>query len=314
MNAIGIDMSKDSFHAAFDEQEVLKFVNSKEGINEFLEKLKTKNIKLKDFTIGVEATGIYHLLFCTQLSKIKLEVVVINPLESHRMITSTLRAVKTDRHDALAIRKMVLLGSGYLFTDTPSVLALKALVSEREALVQLQTMTKQRKHVHSIRENSIDMPIYDSFYNLTVVLKQEIQNIEKRMQTYSIKTQSLLKTIPGVGKVTAVTLIAFIGDIKRFSSPEKLVAYIGLDCRVYQSGTSIKGKGYISKRGNAYLRHILFNAALVARLHNPTLKRYFIKKTNEGKHYFSAMCAVERKLVHIIWAVWKRGTSYEERP
>jgi hypothetical protein len=46
MNAIGIDMSKNSFHAAFDEQEVLKFVNSKEGINEFLEKLKILNSKI----------------------------------------------------------------------------------------------------------------------------------------------------------------------------------------------------------------------------------------------------------------------------
>jgi transposase len=230
------------------------------------------------------------------------------------MIISNLRTVKTDRHDALAIRKMVLLDYGYAFTDTPSALALKALVSEREALVQLQTMTKQRKHVHAIRENVIDMPIYDSFAELTKVLKKEIGTIEKRMQTYSIETQSLLKSIPGIGKVTAATLVAFIGDIQRFSSPEKLVAYIGLDCRVYQSGTSVQGKGYISKRGNSYLRHILFSATLIARLHNPDLKKYFIKKTNEGKHYFSAMCAVERKLVHIIWAVWKRGTPFKERP
>ena len=46
-------------------------------------------------------------------------------------------------------------------------------------------------------------------------------------------------------------LVAFIGDVNRFATPEKLVAYIGLDCRVYQSGTSVQGKGYISKRGKA---------------------------------------------------------------
>ena len=107
--------------------------------------------------------------------------------------------------------------------------------------------------------------------------------------------------------------MAFIGDIERFSTPEKLVAYIGLDCRVYQSGTSVQGKGYISKRGNGYLRQILFNAAFIARRHNPDLKRYHEKKLREGKHYFSAMCAVERKLVHLIYAVWKRGTPFVRR-
>src|SRR6266852_7988932 len=87
----------------------------------------------------------------------------------------------------------------------------------------------------------------------------------------------------------------------------------GLDCRVYQSGTSVHGKGYISKRGNGYLRHILFNAAFVARQYNPDLKRYHEQKMREGKHYFSALCAVERKLVHLIYAVWKRGTPFVRR-
>ena len=114
-------------------------------------------------------------------------------------------------------------------------------------------------------------------------------------------------------EVTAAALVAYVGDVNRFPSPEKLVAYIGMDCRVHESGASIKGKGYISKRGNRYLRRMLFNAAFIARQKNPDLKTYFKKKTGEGKHYFSALCAVERKLIHLIWAVWKRGTPYERR-
>jgi transposase len=99
----------------------------------------------------------------------------------------------------------------------------------------------------------------------------------------------------------------------RFASPEKLTAYIGVDVRVRESGTSIRGKGRITKRGNAYLRHMLFNAAFIARQYNPELKAYFTKKTGEGKHYLSAMCAVERKLIHLIYAVWKRAPPYESR-
>jgi transposase len=129
----------------------------------------------------------------------------------------------------------------------------------------------------------------------------------------SAATRYLLRSIPGIGAVCAASLVASVGDIRRFSSPEKLVAYIGLDCRVHQSGTSVKGKGFISKRGNHRLRSILFNAAFVARQHNPELKTYFEKKTGEGKHYLSALTAVERKLIHIIWAVWTRGTPFESR-
>jgi transposase len=91
------------------------------------------------------------------------------------------------------------------------------------------------------------------------------------------------------------------------------VAYIGLDCRVHESGTSVRGRGYISRRGNRQLRTVLFNAAYVARQSNPELKVYFDKKVREGKHYVSALTAIERKLVHIIYAVWTRGTPFEQR-
>lgn len=314
MFAIGIDMSKDSFHAAFSDQKVWRFKNSNDGIGDFLKQLEIDNVPREDTRIGVEATGVYHWLFCSKLLKIKWNVFVINPLESHRMITSGLRTVKTDKHDALAVRKMVLLGSGYKFTDSSDVLTLKTLVSERQALVQMRQMTKQRMHVRNIREQSIGSQFYDSHSNIIAAVKNEIKEIESCMQTYAVKTQNLLKSIPGIGKVSAAVLVAYIGDIDRFSSPQKLVAYIGMDCRVFQSGTSVQGKGYISKRGNTYLRHVLFNAAFVARQCNPELEAYYKKKINEGKHYLSAMCAVERKLIHIIWAVWKRGTPFEARP
>ena len=105
-------------------------------------------------------------------------------------------------------------------------------------------------------------------------------------------------------------LVAYVGDIRRFPSAESLVAYIGLDCRVHQSGTSINGKGFISKRGNRHLRSVLYNAAFIARQTNPALKAYFDKKVAEGKHYTAALVAIERKLVHVIYAVWTRGTPF----
>jgi len=313
MQSIGIDMAKDTFHAAFDDRTVMKFENTPAGIEEFMTTLEDGDFPITQTRIGVEATGAYHLLFAVTLTENSWDVVVINPLESHRMITQGLRTVKTDRLDALKIRTMTGMGKGYLFTDTKDVLSLKALVVERQALVEMRKMTKQRMEVHRLKEAATGFAFYDSFTTVLEALSDEIKHIERSMRGYETETQKLLRSIPGVGSTTAAILVAFIGDINRFATPEKLVAYIGLDCRVYQSGTSVHGKGYISKRGNGYLRHILFNAAFVARRNNPDLKRYHEQKMREGKHYFSALCAVERKLVHLIYAVWKRGTPFVRR-
>jgi transposase len=113
MQTIGIDMSKDTFHAAFDDRTVTKFANTEAGIEEFMTTLEDGDFPIADTRIGVEATGAYHLLFAVTLREHFWDVAVINPLESHRMITQGLRTVKTDRLDALKIRTMAGMGKGY---------------------------------------------------------------------------------------------------------------------------------------------------------------------------------------------------------
>lgn len=313
MNTIGIDVSKDAFHAAFSDTEVQIFKNARGGIQKFIQTLTEKSFSSQNTEIGCEATGVYHLLLCSELRKAGWTIKVINPLITHRMISSTLRSVKTDRHDAIAIRKTLLAGAGYVYLDTPEVLALKTLVQERDALCRMKAEIKLRIHAHKIRSAAANLSFHDSFTGTLKLLSYEMRQIEKKLCEYVPETQKLLRSIPGVGLMTAVTLIAHIGDIRRFPSPEKLTAYIGLDCRVHQSGISIHGKGYLSKRGNRHLRCMLFNAAFIARQKNPDLKRYFEKKLSEGLHYTKALCAVERKLVHLIYAVWTRGTPFEDR-
>ena len=313
MHTIGIDMSKDTFHAAFDETEVIIFKNNESGIARFVEVMIEHGCVKENTVIGTESTGVYHLLFCNKLRVSGWNVKVVNPLITSRMFRSTLRHAKTDREDAIAIRKTLQTGAGYTYTDTPEILALKTLVREREALCRMRAETKQRIHAHAIRAKASGLPLHDSFSGSITLFTFEMKEIEKEMRTYAAPTQKLLRSIPGIGLVTAAALVAHVGDIHRFSSPEKLVAYIGLDCRVHESGTSIHGKGYITKRGNRYLRYILFNAAFIAQRRNPDLKKYLLKKISEGKHYFSALCAVERKLVHLIYAVWTRGTPFENR-
>lgn len=311
MYAIGIDMSKRSFHAAFDSEQVRQFENTEKGVSEFVSEMERRDFTKEDTRIGIEATGAYHLFLCARLTKEGYSIVVINPLQASRLLaTQSLRKVKTDRKDALGIRMLVENGLGYPYADTDATLALKALVVEREGLVEVRSMLKHQHEAHEAKEHAAGAPLHDSFSPVMQTLNEEIKAIERQFCKHDPETQALLRSIPGIGIVSAAALVAIIGNASRFSSPEKLVAYIGLDPRVYLSGTSVHGKGFISKRGNTRLRHTLFNAAFIARQYNPELKRFFEKKRAEGKHYFSALCAVERKLIHIIWAVWTRGTPF----
>lgn len=313
MHTIGIDTSKDTLSVAFTDNEVAVFRNTEQGIKALIEEMIERGCTTHNTLLGTEATGVYHLLLCEKLRSFGWNIKVINPLITHRVIDSSLRRLKTDYHDAIAVRKTLLSGAGYSYTDTPEIQTLKMLVQERYALSKIKASIKHRIEVRNIREKAIGFEVHNSYKGPLKLIAYEIREIEKKMAEYSKDTQTLLQSIPGIGKVSSAALVAYIGDIRRFSSPEKLVAYIGLDARVHESGTSIHGKGFISKRGNSYLRHVLFNAAFIAKHRNSDLGAYMQKKISEGKHYFSAMCAVERKLVHIIYAVWSRGTPFEKR-
>ncbi len=310
MQYIGIDVSKDDFHVAWNDEKVQIFANSKEGISSFEDSLHHLQYDRQATQIGLESTGIYHLLSSVLLTDHGWAVVVINPYITSKAIKSSLRQVKNDRKDALVIRKVLMLGEGYLFTDTPEILRLKALLREYTSLTKMKAKCKNIISIQNKYQQTTDEALDSVFPQLIDSLNENLKQMKKRLQKTNSEEQKLLQTIPGIGPVCSSALVAFIGNVHRFDHPKKLVAYLGLDCRVHQSGTSINGKGFITKRGNPVLRSLLFNAAYVARQHNPELKMFFEKKLSEGKHYFSATCAVERKLVGIVYAVWKRKTPF----
>lgn len=268
MQTIGIDMAKDTFHAAFDDRNVMKFANTAAGIEEFMTTIEESDFTITDTRIGVEATGVYHLLFAVTLREHSWDVVVINPLESHRMITQGLRTVKTDRLDALKIRTMAGMGKGYLFTDTKDVLALKALVVERQALVDMRKMTKQRMEVHRLKEAATGLALQDSFTAVMEVIRQEIKHIEHAMREYEPETQELLRSIPGVGSATTAALVAFIGDIDR-------VCHAGETCRLYRSGLPRLSKRHLRTRQRIYFQarqQLSAPHAVQCRLHRPAIQ------------------------------------------
>ena len=119
-----------------------------------------------------------------------------------------------------------------------------------------------------------------------------------------------ITSIPGIGPVTGAAILSEIGDIQRFDSVDKLVAYAGIDATVYQTGQFTASQAHMSKRGSPYLRHALWLAATMAVLHDPSLRTYYQKKRDEGKHHGTALGAVCNKLLARIFVVLKENRAY----
>jgi len=309
---IGIDISKRDFHACFNEGgDVLIFINDTIGIKKFIKYLKSIKCTVKNTLIGLESTGSYHLPVAYLCTKAGYTVNVINPLITKRQNQTGIRRVKTDKQDAKLIRYCLVNGAGYPFYDSAQTLGLKVLVRQRSQYSMLRHGARLKHADVMERERYLNIPITSVNLDLYSFLDKKIKLLDQALRKHEPKTQKLLQTIPGVGPQTAVTCVSEIGDIKRFPDAQKLTAWLGLDPRVHQSGTSINGKGYITKRGNKLLRTRLFNAASVAVIHPPNIfYEFHQKKLSEGKPYRVALCAVMHKMVHVIHAVWRNETPF----
>ena len=131
-------------------------------------------------------------------------------------------------------------------------------------------------------------------------LQDEISLVENEITTIMSKINSHIPSILGIGKVSAASIIAEIEDISRFDNPNKLLAFAGLDPRIYQSGTQ-EFKGRMNKKGSVVLRRVLMNCSESILIYNPTFYVYYRKKRDEGKSHRVAISHVARKLVRIIY-------------
>lgn len=312
-NFVGIDVAKKDFYACFDEQsESRKFNNTIPGVNSFLHYLSKSNFHNQNTVIGLESTGSYHLRLCLQCSARGFQVKVINPLIIKKHNQTHLRRVKNDRQDASLIRHCLTADAGYVFVETPETLLLKSLVRQRNSLATMLSKNKRQQEDVHYKEDCLKIKFNSVYQEIGAILSQKIKELEKQLKTFRPKEQKLLQTIPGIGPITAMSFIAEIWNIKRFKQSKQLVAFVGLDSRVHQSGTSVRGKGYISKRGNKILRTRLYNAASVAVLHPNLFQRFFQKKRGEGKPYKVALVATMHKMTNVIHSVWTNNTPFTD--
>ena len=140
--------------------------------------------------------------------------------------------------------------------------------------------------------------------------ESQIAQLEEKIAELFSHFDTQLTTIPGIGPTLGATIFSEIGDISRFPSPAKLAAFAGIDPSVKQSGEFQSSHAHMSKRGSPYLRRAIWQAAVIAAMHDPAIRAYFEKKRSQGKSYMVAIGHVTRKMNNIIFAVLRDNKPY----
>ena len=141
-------------------------------------------------------------------------------------------------------------------------------------------------------------------------IESQIKELDKKIKDLYLSFDVLLHTITGIGFVNASIIMSEIGDINRFDNEAKLTSFAGLDPTEYSSGTSVKRKSRMSKRGSPFLRLAIWNASVIAAFKDPTFSEYYQKKRNEGKSYKGAIAAVSKKMTRVIFKILKENRPY----
>jgi transposase len=141
-------------------------------------------------------------------------------------------------------------------------------------------------------------------------IESQLEELELEISTLLHQTSSVITSIIGVGDTLGAIIIGEIGDISRFDSASKLVAFAGLDVKVNQSGNFVGTQNKISKRGSPYLRRAIWSAANRAAFADPALSIYYQSLRARGKHHLTAVGAVARKMCNIVFAVLRDNKPY----
>ena len=309
---IGIDISKQTFDVCFFDGEHQKFDNNLKGFKKLLRKLVADN------KIVMEASGPYYVKLASFLHQEKISVFVVNPLKVKRFGQMNFNRAKTDKKDAQVIRDFAIKMNDELREWKPGS-------KHTTELKQLNTSVELlNKQIHQIKlqmesfEDSghIAEKIKKGYKKIIKNLQREKENLEEEMERTAkceyAQTVASLTSIPGIGIKTATMLIAVTDDFQKFDHYKKLIAYVGFSPRIYQSGTSIKGKGHICKMGKSQIRKLLYMCSWTAKRYNKACKVMYDRLRQRGKPERVIKIAIANKLLKTCFAIAKSKGKYQE--
>ena len=321
---VGIDVSKDDLkvalsHLTVDYRVIVcstrTFANTEQGFKQLHEWVKLKRDAKHPVRITMEATGVYYESLAFFLSEQDYTLHVVLPNYAKKYAESLGVKSKTDKLDAKSLSQMGLERELRQWQPISlSLLGLKQLTREREALVCTRTGVANQLHAYRHQGKPNKASIKRSQRHIAFIDKQ-VKQIEKEITNFVNQDEKLrtkigyLETIPGVGLITAAVIVAETNGFAAFESIKQLTAYAGLDVRIQESG-KWKGKSRISKRGNSHIRKALYMPSISKKMHDETTKQFFERIKEKKGVGMVAIVAVERKLLGLIFSLWKKEEMY----
>jgi transposase len=323
---VGIDISKDDFKVCYSVMsEVGKttirgsrtFCNGFKGFNEFFEWLKNKRVSCAEMRVTMEATGVYHEGLAYFLySKSDFRVQIVLPNQSKKYGQSLGEKSKTDKIDARILSQMGLERELRRWNPTsPNLLWLKQLTRERDTLVRSRTAASNHLHAFSHQGKPNKDSIGRTKQHINFIDKQ-VKDIEKEVKTLVKQDDELnrklqyVMSIPGIGLLTAVTIVSETNGFADITSIKQLSSYAGLDVKIAESG-KWRGKSKISKCGNSHIRKALYMASLSNIVHDKRNKVFYERLKDNKKLPMVALVAIQRKMLGLMFSLWKNEAMYD---
>lgn len=327
---VGIDISKSSFTACVCQYYISDltqysgietFKNDKSGFNQFVKWSRKHILKNNPVTYLMEATGVYYESLAYHLHKLHLQVMVVLPNKAKHYMLSEGIKTKTDEVDA---RNLALMGAFTPLTRTwspPNELYRKLRSLTRLNSELMKQRTRVKNNLEAIKHTELPEPFVKKSYakmlkHIDDLLKENAQKIKELIKTDKELYQRIkkLETIKGVALTTVAIILAETQGFALISNKKQLASYAGLDVVQRQSGSSVCGKTRISKKGNSRIRAALYMPAIVASTFNPQFKEDYTRIVQKHpKQKKIAITAIQRKLLLLMYAMWKNGESYDPK-
>jgi transposase len=294
------------------------FPNTAKGFEAMILWVKKQTKEEPSVRYVMEATGVYHESLAYFLEGKGHEVSVVLPNKiSNYFRTLDVKTV-TDRTASEAITRFGLERKLDCWKRPKEIFrSLKQLTRERDQIVSERTISKNQLHAEETeaypnKKSVARIKTRIKLLNKQVAeIKEEITLLSKSEDEVS-KSIEVICTIPGVGLLTAATVLAETNGFELIRNKRQLTSYAGLDIKEKQSGTSVRGKAKISKRGNKHLRKALYLPALAAIRHEDRFKAIFARLVSKHGIKMKAAVAVQRKLLELIYTLYKTNTAYNK--
>jgi transposase len=309
---LGVDIAKKKFDVALlinGKPKHKVFTNTQEGFELLLSWLHQKNVDRVH--VCMESSSTYGDELARYMYDAGNTVSIVNPARIKGFAQSELMRTKNDKVDAGLIARFCHAMHPEPWTPAPpEIRQLQSLVRRVDTLISMRTQEMNR--IDASHES-----IRSSLSNHITYLDKEIGSLKKQIATQitddpnlTIK-RDLLRSIPGIGEATIAAIFAELHMFERCDRVQKVVAFIGLAPKQFLSGSSIKGKPRLSKIGNARLRKALYMPALVSIQCNPIIQTFYHRLKEKGKNGKVIVCAIMRKLVHLIFGILKSGRPFD---